>query len=49
MEENLDVFDFSLTDDELGADVFEIVPQRVYSKDDLNWTDSQIMGWLFQD
>ena len=27
--------------DELGADLFEIVPQEIYSEDDLNWTNSQ--------
>ena len=27
--------------DELGADLFEIVPAEVYSDDDLNWTDDQ--------
>ena len=26
--------------DELGADIFEIVPEEVYSDDDLNWTNS---------
>ena len=26
--------------DELGADLFEIVPQEIYSDDDLDWTDS---------
>ncbi len=27
--------------DELGADLFEIVPQDVYSDEDLNWTNDQ--------
>ncbi len=27
--------------DELGADLFEIVPQEVYSSDDLNWSNDQ--------
>lgn len=27
--------------DELGADIFEIVPQQVYSEDDLNWNNSE--------
>ena len=26
--------------DELGADIFEIVPEEVYTDDDLNWSDS---------
>ncbi len=27
--------------DELGADLFEIVPTEIYSDDDLNWTNDQ--------
>ncbi len=27
--------------DELGADLFEIVPQQIYSDDDLNWNNSE--------
>ena len=27
--------------DELGADIFEIVPQQVYSEDDLDWNNSE--------